>query len=374
GDLLGYANIITTDMGGTSFDVGVIHDGEPAFSYMSLVNQYEYFIPKVDIQAIGNGGGSLVTVDEATRTLRVGPESAGAVPGPVCYGRGGSVPTVTDAALVLGYIAADSFAGGRMTLDHAAAETAIAELAVKLDMTTFECAAGIAKISEFQMADLIRKMTIQKGLDPRDFVLFAFGGAGPMHASVFAFELGLQKVVIPQKKMASTWCAFGAASADIRHIHEHVDIMVSPFDAGQLSQALESLKERTSEQLLREGVAESDQTFAYSIDMRHKGQINEVEVPVEGLNIASHDLDALHDSFYARYEQIYGKGSSFRGAKLEVVTFRVRGSAVTPKPVLSPATDLTPDIPEGAAPSIGQKALPPRTHPFMMASNCCPVM
>jgi N-methylhydantoinase A len=336
-------------MGGTSFDVGVIHDGEPAFSYMSLVNQYEYFIPKVDIQAIGNGGGSLVTVDETTQTLRVGPESAGAVPGPVCYGRGGTVPTVTDAALVLGYIAADTFAGGRMTLDHNAAEAAIAKVADKLGMTTLECAAGIAKISEFQMADLIRKMTIQKGLDPRDFVLFAFGGAGPMHASVFAFELGVEKVVIPQKKMASTWCAFGAASADIRHIHEQVDIMVSPFDADQLSGALADLQQRSSEQLLREGVADDDQSFAFSIDMRHRGQINEVEVPLGSGKLQSGDLADLHENFYARYEQIYGKGSSFGGAKLEAVTFRVRGSATTPKPMLNPTIDLTDQIPEIAS-------------------------
>jgi N-methylhydantoinase A len=342
GDLLGFRNVITTDMGGTSFDVGIIHDGEPAFSYMSLVNQYEYFIPKVDIQAIGNGGGSLVTVDEATQTLRVGPESAGAVPGPICYKRGGKIPTVTDAALVLGYIAADSFAGGRMTLDFDAAETAIAEIAGKIGMTTLECAAGIAKISEFQMADLIRKMTIQKGLDPRDFVLFAFGGAGPMHASVFAFELGVQTVIIPQKKMASTWCAFGAASADIRHIHEQVDIMVSPFDFGSLKDALAALRTRSAAQLSREGVPEGDQSFTFSIDMRHKGQINEVEVPI------GDDMSTLHEDFYVRYEQLYGKGAAFRGAKLEAVTFRVRGTAVTPKPMLTAAANLTATIPEGA--------------------------
>ena len=348
GDMLGYDNVITADMGGTSFDVGIIHDSEPAFSYMSLVNQYEYFIPKVDIQAIGNGGGSLVSVDEVTRTLRVGPKSAGADPGPVCYGRGGTVPTVTDAALVLGYIAADTFAGGRMTLDRDAAERAIAEVADKLDMSVLECAAGIAKISEFQMADLIRKMTIQKGLDPRDFVLFAFGGAGPMHASVFAFELGVKKVIVPQGKMASTWCAFGAASADIRHIHEQVDIMVSPFDPDQVRARFAELADRSVRQLSGDGIAPGDQNFSYSLDMRHKGQINEVEVPLtEGLP-DSGDFSALHENFYTRYEQIYGRGSSFRGGKLEAVTFRVRGSATTPKPVLAASDSLTKKVPSAA--------------------------
>src|SRR6185312_5673707 len=143
--------------------------------FTSIVNQYEYFIPKVDIQAIGAGGGSLVRIDEKTRTIRVGPASACAVPGPVCYGRGGTVPTVTDADLVLGYIDPAGFAGGQMRLDRAKAEAAIGAIGGRLGMSVMECAAGIAKIVEFQMADLIRKMTVGKGFDPRDFVLFAFG-------------------------------------------------------------------------------------------------------------------------------------------------------------------------------------------------------
>jgi N-methylhydantoinase A len=198
------------------------------------------------------------------------------------------------------------------------------------------------------MADLIRKMTIQKGLDPRDFVLFAFGGAGPMHAGVFAFELGVQKVIVPQGRMASTWCAFGAASADIRHIHEQVDILVSPFDPHHIGRNLAALVERSAAQLSREGVAEADRTFAFAIDMRHKGQINEVEVPLDREVLKSGNFDRLHDDFYARYEQLYGKGSSFRGAKLEAVTFRVRGGAQTPKPVLSAAASLTTAIPKAA--------------------------
>src|SRR5262249_51412021 len=150
----------------------------------------------VDIQAIGAGGGSLVRIDERTRTIRVGPASAGAVPGPVSYGRGGTVPTVTDADLVLGYLDPDGFAGGSMKLDKAKAEAAIQAIADRLGMSLMECASGIAKIVEFQMADIIRKMTVGKGFDPRDFVLFAFGGAGPVHAGVFARELGVAKVVI----------------------------------------------------------------------------------------------------------------------------------------------------------------------------------
>ena len=347
GELLGEKNIITTDMGGTSFDVGIIHDSNPAFSYVSNVNQYEYFLPKVDIQAIGNGGGSLVRADERTRTLHVGPDSASAVPGPVCYGRGGTVPTVTDAALVLGYIGADEFAGGRVKLDRAAAEAAITEIGEKVGLGMMECASGIVTIAEHQMADLIRRMTIQKGFDPRDFVLFAFGGAGPMHAGVFAFELGVQKVIVPQGRMASTWCAFGAASADMLHIAEHVDIMTSPFTADALNANFGRMAEELRRQLAEEKAPDETQVFTCSLDVRHKGQINEVEVPLPGIQLNDADAAAIETDFHTLYQQIYGKGSSFVKAKLEAVTFRVRATAATAKPNLV-AGAMTDDIPEAA--------------------------
>jgi N-methylhydantoinase A len=344
GRVMGYPNIITTDMGGTSFDVGIIHDGKPAYSFVSNVNQYEYFIPKVDIQAIGSGGGSLVRVDEATRTMRVGPESAGAVPGPVCYGKGGTVPTVTDADVVLGYINPDNFAGGRIPLDKPKAAAAIQDIADRLGLSLMDCASGIAKIAEFQMADIIRKMTVGKGFDPRDFVLFAFGGAGPAHAGIFARELGVAKVVIPQRETASTWCAFGAASADILHIHERVDIMASPFEAERLNRNLERLEEIARRQMARDAIARERQKLQFSVDMRHKGQINEVEVMLDDSRVAGAFQDGLREAFHRRYEQLYGRGSSFRGGRLEIVTFRIRAMAETPRPRLVAAPSLTAEI------------------------------
>jgi N-methylhydantoinase A len=348
GDLMGYRNIITTDMGGTSFDVGVIYDGNPAFSYLSLVNQYEYFLPKVDIQTIGSGGGSLAWIDETTGTLKVGPESAGAVPGPVCYGRGGEVPTVTDADLVFGYLNPENFAGGSIRLDKARAERAIGKLADRLGMGLLECAAGIATIAEFQMADLIRKVTVEKGFDPRDFVLFAFGGAGPAHAAVFARELGVDKVVIPQKETASVWCAFGAASADVLHVYERVDIQSSPFDPGRVSASFAALVEKARRQLENEGIAPERHQFRFSLDVRHRGQINEVEVDVPSPQLDGAALESLREGFHTRYELLYGKGSSLPGARLEIVTFRCRATAETPKPVLTAAEELTPAVPVGA--------------------------
>lgn len=347
-DLMGYDNVITTDMGGTSFDVGIIQGGAPAFSFKSLVHQYEYYLSKVDIQTIGAGGGSLAWIDESTGALRVGPESAGADPGPVCYGRGGSAPTVTDADLVLGYLDAENFAGGRIALDKPAAEAAIQAIAERLGLGLYECASGIAQIAEFQMADLTRKVTIQKGFDPRDFVLFAFGGAGPAHAGVYARELGVAKVVVPQGETASVWCAFGAAAADILHVFEQVKIMRSPFEAAAINALLAELKARGAAALAADDVAEARRHYRFTLDMRHKGQINEVEVELAGDSLAADALPALHEAFVRRYELLYGRGAALPGATLEIVTFRCRASAAMLKPRLVAAESLSETIPEAA--------------------------
>ena len=337
GQLMGCPNIITTDMGGTSFDVGIIFDGRPAYSFVSNAVQYEYFLPRVDIQAIGSGGGSLVRVDTDSKTLTVGPESAGAEPGPACYRKGGLTATVTDADVVLGRINPDNFLGGRMQLDRDKAVEAVQRVADPLKLSLMEAASGIARIAEFKMADLIRKMTIEKGFDPRDFVLFAFGGAGPAHAGVFAHELGVRKVVIPQKEIASTWCAFGAASADILHVYEQVDIQSNPFDTERINGALDLLRRKATEQMDRDGIARLRRRFRFSLDMRHRGQINEVEVMLTEGRLRRGVAEALRRRFYARYEQIFGRGSSYAGAQLEIVTLRLRASAATRHPKLAPA-------------------------------------
>ncbi|MFM7256434.1 MAG: hydantoinase/oxoprolinase family protein, partial [Betaproteobacteria bacterium] len=334
GKLIQCDNIITTDMGGTSFDVGIIHRGKPAYSSIANVAQYEYFIPKVDIQAIGSGGGSLARVDPLTQTLRVGPESAGADPGPACYGKGNPTPTVTDADVVLGYIDPDNFLGGRIKLDRKKSEEAVARVAKQVGLSLYETAAGIAKIAEFKMADIIRKTTVEKGFDPRDFTVFAFGGAGPVHAAVFSRELGVQRVLIPLNRIASTWCAFGAATADLLHVHEQVDIQSSPFNLSRVNAVLAELMQHGREQMKKDGVPASKLSLSFSIDMRHRGQINEIEVELPPLGTGKARLTAgvlasLHQAFYERYEAIYGKGSSFGDARLEMVTFRVRARSKT---------------------------------------------
>ena len=162
-----------------------------------------------------------------------------------------TIATVTDADVVLGTINPENFLGGRIQLDKKKAVESVQRIASALGLSLMEAASGIARIAEFKMADIIRKTTVEKGFDPRDFVLFAFGGAGPAHAGVFARELGVQKVIVPQKEIAATWCAFGAASADILHVYEQVDIQASPFDAARVNASLEALEKRASEQMDR---------------------------------------------------------------------------------------------------------------------------
>ena len=348
GAAMGDANIITTDMGGTSFDVSIIEGGKPAYSFISNTDQYEYFLPKVDLQAIGAGGGSLVQAHPETRTLTVGPASAGAFPGPVCYGRGGTVPSVTDAQLVLGYLDPENFAEGRLKLDHQAATQAIAKLGAQLGMDPIECAAGICRIVELNMADIIRKVTVEKGYDPRDFVLYAFGGAGPAHAGVFAAELGVKKVIVPQRKAASTWCAFGAAAADVLHVLEHTEILPTPVPAARINANLETLEKQAKRLMAAEGIVASRQRFEFSLDLRHRGQINEVEVLLPWTRAAAGYETALRKRFVARYEQLYGRGSALAGAQLEIVVCRLRARALTPRPKLVRARKATGKIPPTA--------------------------
>src|SRR5438094_1140498 len=344
GGIIGAKHIIATDMGGTSFDVGLVWDGEPVASYQSVVHQYEYFVPRIDIRSIGSGGGSIVWVDDVSGALRVGPISAGAQPGPACYGRGGTSPTVTDADLVLGYIDPSYFLGGRLRLDVDRARTSLEPIATRLGLARVEAASGAVRVVEHQMADLIRKATVQKGYDPRDCVVFAYGGAGPVHAGVYARELGAQGVVVPLGGLCSLWSALGAASADLLHIYEAVDIQSSPFDPARVMQRFAELEERGRAQLGADGVDPTRARLARSADIRYKGQINEVEVPVRAGRLDEAALAELVSDFHRRYETVYGQGAGFREARVEVVTYRVRASAVSAKPriVAAPEVDRAP--------------------------------
>jgi N-methylhydantoinase A len=348
---LGHRNIITSDMGGTSFDVGLVVDGKPVVKAVTEVAKYHVATPMVDITAIGAGGGSIATV--VNGKLRVGPASAGSYPGPVCYLRGGTQVTVTDADVALGVIDPDNFLGGRMRIDKPAAEDAIrTQIAEPLGISVVEAAAGIREIVDARMADTLRELTVGRGHDPRDFVLYAYGGAGPMHCAGFGAELGVASIVVPATSMAHS--AYGALSADIHHGAERSESLRSSrasaapweeFDPSHVEAIFKELEEEVLAKLVGDDVAQADTVIDRSVDMRYRSQTHELIIPVTG-DLADPDcLRELVLLFERTYEETYGKGSGFREAGIELTTFRVAGIGRTVKPAFRTFNPTT-----GAAP------------------------
>jgi N-methylhydantoinase A len=325
-------DVIATDMGGTSFDVALIAGGQPVRSQSTVINQYEFYLPRADIRSIGSGGGSILWRDPASGTLRVGPESAGAYPGPVCYGRGGERPTVTDANLVLDYLDPDTFLGGELRLDREAATAALTELGSTLGMDAIETALAARHIVEAQMADLIRQMTVERGMDPRDFALYAYGGAAGLHAEGYLRELGSGRAIIPLGTLSTTWSAYGCATSDVIHVHERNLHLSSPFDAGRLREVLDELERDARDELTSEGIESDRQSIERFVEMKYPLQIHRVEVPVAGGEIDERAAQEIGTRFAERYDQLYGKGSAFEGAGSEIVGVRVVGRGRLPQP------------------------------------------
>lgn len=344
---LGHRNVMTTDMGGTSFDVGLVVADRPVVSQVTEVAQYHVAVPMVNITAIGAGGGSIAEV--VAGELRVGPASAGAFPGPVCYRRGGTRVTVTDADVVLGVIDPEVFLGGRMNLDKDAATEAIRiQIAEPLGLSVIEAAAGIKRIVDARMADTLRELTVGHGHDPRDFVIYAYGGAGPMHCAGFGADLGVGTILVPATSMAHS--AYGALAADIHHNAERsVSFRSAPgnpdpaadFDAAELSAVFAELEVSAREQLARDGVAEGDMLVERTVDMRYRMQTHELIVPVQVELTGPEAVAQLVDLFEEIYEDTYGHGAGFREAGIEMTTFRVSGIGRTPKPSFA-RTELRP--------------------------------
>lgn len=335
GEAMGYRNIIATDMGGTTFDVGLVVDGELIRTSTTVVNQYEYFVPTVDVKSIGAGGGSIATYDEVTGSLRVGPESAGAYPGPVCYGRGGTRATVTDADLVLGVLDPTYFLGGQLELDVAGALEAVEAVGAPLGLDPYETAAGIVAIADHRMADLIRQRSIERGYDPRDFVVFTYGGAGPVHAAMYARELGARQVVVPLASAASVWSALGVGSSDVIHVYQRSQIIPVPGDPAELVQYRSELQAQALEDLEAEGFAGEDIQLDWSADMRHRSQLHVIEVPFPEGDVDGPAVEALLERFERLYERVFGSGTAFREAGVEVVMLRCTATGRVRKPVLT---------------------------------------
>jgi N-methylhydantoinase A len=330
GDRFGYPNIISADMGGTTFDVSVIAGGTPERRETTVINQYEMYLPTVDVASIGAGGGSIAWIDRGKATLRVGPRSAGAVPGPICYGRGGTEPTVTDADVVLGIVNPEGFLGGRRRLDRRAAQNGIASLGAELAMSAEETAAGIIDVIDNLMAEKIRRMTVNGGHDPRDFVVFAFGGAGPMHASAFARELGAPAVVIPLGDTASVLSAVGTVSADVGHVYDRQTPLRAPFDMIAVERSFTVIEELARSTLRNEGFDDDRIVLRRVVAMKYGAQVFDIEIASR----PGEPGDELVARFEQEYEGRYGKGSGYAPAGIEILRLRVYAAGRLPRPEL----------------------------------------
>jgi len=330
GPKMGYPNIITTDMGGTTFDVGIVYQGTALTRNQTVLEQYEMSIPMVDVVSIGAGGGSIAFIDSASEMMRVGPRSAGADPGPICYGRGGIEPTVTDANVVMGIINPDYFLGGQQRLDADAARDGIAKLAARLGLSLEKTAAGICRIVDTRMAGEIRRLTLFRGYDPREFVVFAFGGGGPTHAGVYATELGVKQVIVPLRNTAAAWSALGAFAGGVVHLYEANEYLREPVAARVLNRTFQELEDNARRQLGDEGFAPDQTVLERSIGMRYVAQVSYLEIPVPRGELEEAGVDQLLKDFESVYAQRYGEGAGYREAGIEVLKQRVRAVGLLP--------------------------------------------
>lgn len=338
-DLLGHKNVISTDMGGTSFDVGLINDGFWHYIREPIAQRYRLFQPMIDIESIGAGGGTIARVEATTGRLLVGPQSAGAHPGPVAYDTGGEEVTVTDADLLLGYLDPNLFLGGKKRLNKEKAEKAVKEkIAKPLGLDLVEAVAGIHQVVNSQMVDLIRKQVVRRGHVPEEYVVYVFGGAGPVHAAGYASGLGIKKTYI--FPTSSVFSAFGIASADVIHTRLISQRFLMPADPIALNRRLEAVEKELLRVMVREGFSSSQVSFRRTFFMRYHRQMNDVGIQVPSKRYAPRDITAIDRMFEREYEKIYGAGSTFREAGTEIISIGVDaiGKTVKSRPKRHPLT------------------------------------
>jgi len=332
--LTGVTDLVPFDMGGTSTDISLISDGEIALSASGDFAGERIALRSLDIASVGAGGGSIAVVDQGG-LLRVGPESAGARPGPACYGHGGNAATVTDANLLLGYLDAANFLGGRAKLDHAAAETAVGKIAERLGLGLPETAAGIVRLVNMHMADGIRMMTLRRGIDPRGFTLLSFGGAAGLHAIEVARELEMRRVIVPT--VASVLSAWGMLASSLRYEASRSHLIdCARLTSAALAEAFAALENDARHQMSawHSGGARIERSAA----MRYGEQIFEIEVSLDGLDIASADLvTRVVERFHARHKALY----TYASPDQEVVLVDLRVAVVGEAPALTPPSVAT---------------------------------
>jgi N-methylhydantoinase A len=323
---LGLPRALAFDMGGTTTDVCLIADGVPETAGQRKLGDYPARLPMIAVESIGAGGGSIARV-EPTGALKVGPRSAGAVPGPACYGLGGSEPTVSDANLILGYLDPGRTYGGSIRLDPARAGAVVAPLAKRFGLSLIEAAHGVVEVANANMLRALRLVSVQRGYDLRDFTLIAYGGAGPMHAAALARQAGIARVVVPVHSGA--FSALGCLVSPLRYdAVQTYRARLDAWDAKLAGDRFHDLEERCVAPLLAEGVAPDRIALSRSVDLRYAGQNYEIEVPCHG------DAAALRRAFERRHRQLYGyaTGESVEGVNLRVVA-RVDEPTATLAPV-----------------------------------------
>ena len=337
---LGYENVIGVDMGGTSYDVCVVSDDRLTSVTQGEIDDLPVRLPMVEIRTIGSGGGSIARVDDAGRLL-VGPQSAGSEPGPVAYRRGGEEPTVTDANVVMARLDPAFFLGGAMALDlDGAAKAIAARVGRPLGLSADEAAEGIVTVTEANLAAAARLSLFEKGLDPRDFALLSFGGAGGLHATSVADALGIREVIFPAD--ASTFSAFGILYSDITHDLARSRVMPADRNAlPYLTETLALLLTQGEALLAEDGVPEADRSAAFSIDMRYRGQAFELVVPWQVDTVDEASLEVLLSGFHALHQQRFSYNDP--GAPVEIVAVRLSAIGVTRSVA-----------PEHAAPAVGE--------------------
>jgi N-methylhydantoinase A len=327
---LGHENVISTDVGGTTFLVGLVVEGEPVAGTTTVINQHIVNVPMVKVDSIGSGGGAIAWVDSGGN-LRVGPDSAGAWPGPACYGHGATQPTVTDANLVLGIINGDYFLGGRMQLDRELAARALLEhVGEPLGLDAPQAAAAVFAVQNAQTADLVRKVVVEAGFDPRDFALYAFGGAGPIHCHAYSADLGIRDVVVPLGSTASAFSAFGLASSDVVVTAELSDPATVPVPGSRLTANFERLEREARAGLDAQGLDFSAVTVRREVEIRYAMQTSEVATPVPLSDVSDAGVEDLVDRFERKYAQLFGEGTGFREAGFQIITYRVFATGVLP--------------------------------------------
>ncbi len=327
---LGIPDVIATDVGGTTFKVAIIEGGKWAYARETVLNQYQLRLPMIDVVSIGAGGGSIAWVDNGR--IRVGPKSAAADPGPACYGQGGEEPTVTDADVALGYISPDRFLGGRMALRPELAAAAIAHRIADplFGGDVIAAAAGIRRVVDAQMADLIRKTTLQRGYDPRRFAMMAYGGSGPVHAASYGGDLGVKSIIVPYN--ASVHSAYGGGLSDVRFSMRYSDPLTLPVAPRKLEDIYARMEKQGGRLLAEADVPESDRRFERWVEARYRRQVHTVRVRVPARIAGEADIGEIAAAFEAEYERLFGPGSALKDAGIECVDYGVDAVGTVVKP------------------------------------------